>query len=162
MFRVETLELERSLVPDLVVYLGSEADPAGLGERLDSRGDVHRVAEDIRSGTLDVTEMNPHPHRQGGLTIDGFRLVPATLKFHRALDRIQGVRELEEETVSKGLDLATPMRLHEGSNQYLLLAKHSKRARLILVGLGREPRKVGEHYRREATMSSHASPSTRD
>lgn len=35
------------LVVDLIVHGAGDADPAGLGQRLDARGNVHAVAEDI-------------------------------------------------------------------------------------------------------------------
>jgi len=40
----EWLELQRQLVLNLVVDTAGDADPAGLGDRLDPRGDVDAVA----------------------------------------------------------------------------------------------------------------------
>ncbi len=53
----ERTVIEIELVPDLVVDGLRNADRAGLGERLESRGDVDAIAEDIIAVDDDVAEV---------------------------------------------------------------------------------------------------------
>jgi len=54
----EREERERELVTDLVVHAAGHADPAGLGRRLQARGDVDPVPQEVLPLHHDVPEVD--------------------------------------------------------------------------------------------------------
>src|SRR5439155_16636135 len=54
------LEREIELVAHLVAYEAIDANPAGFGQRLESRRNVNTIAVDVATVLDDVAEINPH------------------------------------------------------------------------------------------------------
>ncbi len=53
------LERDRQLVAHLIAHHPADADPAGLGQSLQPRGDVDAVAENVVAVVDDVAEIDP-------------------------------------------------------------------------------------------------------
>ena len=75
------------LVANLIEHRAGDADPTGVGERLDARGDVDAVAEHVAVAHLDVTEMQADADldapvgRRGGIAL---RPVPSGSRWRSA------------------------------------------------------------------------------
>jgi hypothetical protein len=106
----QILESVGQLVADLISHHPRDADPARLGEGLQTRRDIHAVAEDVVGLDDDVAEIDPDPEpdpavlRQTGLAID-----------HRALhlggapDGVDDALEFRQRPVTGRLDDAAGM-----------------------------------------------------
>ena len=106
--------------------------------------------------------MDAYPNSKYGRTFPGVPFVEVPLEIDRALDRIEGVRELEKKTIPDRLDLSTPMDFEKAVDQPLLLSEQPQRGRLVLLGERREPYDVGEYDGSEPPVSGHESALTPD
>ena len=104
---------DREIEPPLDLAIGvlGQTDRAGLGDPLQSRGDVDAVAHQIAVGLLDdVAEMNADAEfyaalgRQAGVALD-----EAVLHLDRAAHGVDHAAELDEAAVAGALDDATMM-----------------------------------------------------
>ena len=77
------------------------------------------------------------------------------LEIDRALDSVQRIGELGEDSIPDRLDLATVMDLKKGPKPPLLLLDQAKRSRFIDLGEGSVPHDVGEHDGSESTGAGH-------
>src|SRR6266851_9777680 len=97
----ERTVIEIELVPDLVVDGLRNADRAGLGERLESRGDVDAIAEDIIAVDDDVAEVDADPQLEAALgrygIVDRTRCL---LHLDRAAQRIDDARKIRQQAVA--------------------------------------------------------------
>ena len=80
------------LVANLIEHRTGDADAAGVGERLDARGDVDAVAEDVAVAHLDVTEMQADAHLDAPLRPPSEALRSHQRRLNRdgAAHRLQG------------------------------------------------------------------------
>jgi hypothetical protein len=104
----QIIEFDRKLVADLVVDSARDAKPARLTKRLQPRGDVHAVAENVARVDDDVTDIDANAKRKPLLF--WHRLVAGrvpALHRDRARDGFHGAREFHEHAVTRRLDDAT-------------------------------------------------------
>ncbi|MGA8302252.1 MAG: hypothetical protein WA691_06145 [Thermoplasmata archaeon] len=94
---------------------------AGLGCRLDSGRDIHRVSEDVALALFDVPQMNPYPKLDRPYIRLGVPLMPMLLDVDRALDSMEGAVEFREKPVAHRFYFASVMGREEGTNQSGLL-----------------------------------------
>ena len=95
--RTEILEGKAQLVEHLIAHHAADADPARLGQRLQARGDVDTVAEDVVPIDDDVADIDADAKVDplfGRHT--GIALGHATLHVDRAAHRIDDAGELEQ------------------------------------------------------------------
>jgi hypothetical protein len=98
-----------------------DADTSRFRERFDSSRKIHRISEDVVRPLFDVPEMNPDAQLDGrapGLRIAFLEML---MDVDGALDRAQSAVELDQEPVSRRLDLASLVSLEKGTNEPLLL-----------------------------------------
>ena len=117
----------------------------GFRQRLDPGRDIHRVPKDVGTRVLHVPQVDADPHAQLGGSFSGVSLFDVPLKIHRALDRVQGVREFDQQSISDCLDPSAPMDLQESSDQPFLVSEEAQSGALVLLGERRVPRDVREH-----------------
>src|SRR5262249_45815026 len=67
----ERAVIEIELVPALVVHRLRDADGAGLGERLEPRGDVDAITENIVAIDDHIAKIDPDPQLQAALWWEG-------------------------------------------------------------------------------------------
>jgi hypothetical protein len=100
----QILESKGQLVADLVSHHPRDADPAGLCERFQARGDIDAVAKDVVVLDDDVTEIDPDPEadpavlRHSGLAVDH-----RPLQLGGAAHRVDDAREFGQKPVAGGL-----------------------------------------------------------
>ena len=95
----ERLESQIELALDLVVDIARDADPAGLRQPLQARGDVDAVAEDVVAVDDDVAHVDADTKSE----IAGAGR-HRRLHRHRACHCIDRARELCQHAVASGLD----------------------------------------------------------
>src|SRR5205823_14268244 len=104
------LENIRELVADLVAHDPRDADPARFGQCLQPRRDVDAVAIDVVILGDDVAQIDPDAELDSPLDGDaGIALGHRVLHLDRAMHRVDDAGELDEETVTGGLDDAATM-----------------------------------------------------
>jgi len=106
----QILEDEGQPVADVVMHRIGDEHPAGIGERLDARGDVDAVAIEIVALDDHVAEIDADAQLDAAVRPDssvplGHRL----LHRDRAAHRVDDAGELDEEAVAGGLDDAPPV-----------------------------------------------------
>ena len=124
--------------------------PPGSAKGSIREGDVHRVPHDVVLLPDDVPYVDPDPEndalpRGGECVPSGHRL----LDFHCASHRLHRAREFDQEPVAERLDLPTPMRGEERSNDRLVLRAQPQGLLLVALAQFRESYEVGEHDRGE-------------
>ena len=143
----EILEGQRQLVLHVVAHGARDADAARLGQRLESRGDVHAVTVNVVILDDDVAEIDPDPEPD----LPVRRHVPsalrhALLQLDRAADGVDHTGELDQRAVAHELDDAAvvlgDLRLDEVPAQGL---ERGERARLV----GRHEPRVADDVRSE-------------
>jgi hypothetical protein len=149
-------EIEPSL--DLPVGLLREADPAGLGDALQPRGDIDAVAHQVAVAFLDhVAEMDADPKFDALVRRD-----PSVALDHRPLDFngqvhcVDDTPELDDAAVAGALDDA-PMVDRDGRIDQVAAQRPQPRQNPVLVGSGK-PRiadDVGHQDRRELSSLAH-------
>ncbi len=99
----EILEADVEPVADLFAHCGGDADAAGLRDRLETRGDIHAVAEDVVVLDDHVAEIDADAIQQA--TVRAFvTLRHRTLKVSRATDCLGDALEFHQHSVAGGLD----------------------------------------------------------
>ena len=121
-------------VANMVVGGAREADPAGFGQRLESRRHVHAVPEDIALLGDDVAHMEADAELEsppaGNVAV---AVAHAALDPDDALDGLDRAREFEEEAVAHALDHAPAMGAHGGLDDATVdLADKGERSRVVL------------------------------
>jgi len=98
-------EPDRQFASDLVAHRGRDANPAGLGNRLQPGGDVDRVAEQVCSLDDHVADMDAdaEPH---GFALGHARIFRGQSLLHRdgALHGIDGTGEIGDDAVAGGVE----------------------------------------------------------
>ncbi len=97
--------IEIELVPDLLVDRLRNADGTGLGERLESGGDVDAIAEDVVAVDDDVAEIDPDPQLE--TTVDRNGIIDRTrclLHLDGAIQRVDDARKIRQQAVACGAD----------------------------------------------------------
>ena len=150
----DVLELGRAEVPDgeieppldLPIGVLGQADPAGRGDPLQSRGDIDAVAHQIAVSLLDdVAEMNADAKidaalgRHAGVAFD-----EAVLHLDGAAHRVDDAAKLDEAAVAGALDDAPVMRGDGGIDQ--IAAQRPEPCERALFVRAREPA-VADHVR---------------
>ena len=150
------------LIPNLVEHLLRDADPTPVGIRNNSRGDVHRVPEDVPAPPLHIPHVNPDSQLKRGA--DGARgtLAQLSLDVYGALRGSESAFELHEESIPCRFDLPAPVRWKQRSDQLFLLSQPGQGRRFIGLGRGRETGQVGEHDGSEPTRLDHGPRVGRD
>ena len=125
--------------PHLPISVLGQADRAGLGDPLQSRGDIDAVAHQVAVGLLDhIAEMDADPEfyaalrRQARVALDH-----AALHFDRAAHRVDHAAELDEGAVTGALDDATVMHGDGGINQVAAQRPKSRQGAILVCP--REP-----------------------
>src|SRR5205823_3136675 len=96
---------------DLIAHHARDADAPGVGQRLQSRGDVDAVAKQVRPFDNDVTEMNANT--QSHLLDGGAMLVFGGERFldcDSAFDGVDRAGEVRYHAVPGGVEDPAPMR----------------------------------------------------
>ena len=140
-----------------------EANPAGRGDALETRGDIDAVAHEVVVGLLDhVAEMNADAEldaaifRQAGVAFDH-----AFLHLDRASHRVDHAAELDQRAIAGALDDA-PVMHGDGRVEEVAAQSPEPRERALLVGAG-EPAvtdNVRDQDRRDLSRFRHAAPSS--
>lgn len=152
-------ELEGYLVSNLDVNPVGKADAARVGEGLNPRGDVDRAPEDVGPDSLDISHLNANPDSKRPGAFANVAFVDGALEVDPALDRVEGVGELDEEAVSRGPELAAVMGREDRPDQSLLLLQQLQRPRFVGLGKRDKSGDVGEHYGGESARPGRAPPS---
>src|SRR4029077_10413216 len=108
--RAEVLEGKAQLVQHLIAHDPADADPAGIGQRFQSRRDVNAITEDIVAVDDDVADVDADAKVEplvGGNT--RVALGHAALHFNRAAHCIDHAREFHQQAVPGRLDDAAVM-----------------------------------------------------
>ena len=97
----EIAERQRELVAHLLVDAGRQHDRARLGQPLQARGDVDRVAEHVVVGDDDVAEMQADAEGLAAIGRQaGIALGHAALQLDRRAHRLDGAAELDQHAVA--------------------------------------------------------------
>jgi hypothetical protein len=94
-------ERVRQLVPDLIPHGSRNANPAGLGERLEARRDVHSVAKDVFVFDDHVAKIDPDPKLDPLFVSQlGVAIEHPTLHFGGTLHGINNAEEFCEHAIA--------------------------------------------------------------
>jgi len=111
----EILEREAQLVEHLIADDPADADSSGLGHRLQPRGDVDTVAEDVVALGDDVAEIDADAPCDALILRDTVRAPRRTLlNLDRAAHCFYGARKLDEDPIAHRFDDATCMLSNDG------------------------------------------------
>lgn len=123
------------LVPYLGVDLLRDADSALLREIHDPGGDVDSVPEDVAIPMDHISHVNPYPDKNP-LIPPGrpVMLAEGGLDLAGAVNGLESAFELDEESVTDCLYLATLVVLEDGPNQRVVLFEELERERFISLG----------------------------
>src|SRR5713101_6903691 len=106
----EVLVAERQLALDLIVHDAGDADAAGVGETLQSRGDVDAIAVDLLALDHHVAEIDAnaefHPARRLQIRI---LALERRLNLDRAIHRLDHAGEVSQHAVASGVHEAPAM-----------------------------------------------------
>ena len=136
--RAEIADLEIEPPLDLPVGVLGDADPSGLGDPLQARGDIDAVAHQIAVALLDhVAEMDADPKFDALVRRDpSVALDHRPLDFNGAVHRVDDAAELDNCAVAGALDDAAVV--HGDGRIDQVAAKRPKpRQNPILVGAGK-------------------------
>jgi hypothetical protein len=147
----------------LVAHHSADADPAGLGQRLQSCCDVHAVTEDVLVLGNHVAEVDPEPELDPRRRRDSrVAIRHAPLHFHPASDGIDHARELRQEAVASVLDDAAAVLRDLGIDQHTEMSfEPLVRPLFIRPHQARIPRHVGGEDSGEAADRGHLSRGVR-
>ncbi len=133
--RAEVLEPGLQLRLHLVVDGAGDPDSAGIGDTLQARRDVDAVAMDVVAFDDHVAQINADAEDDPlvvGLIGGAFR--HAFLDFDSALDGFDDARELDQQSVARGLDDAAPTARDGRFDQIIEMGVETRtRSRLILA-----------------------------
>src|SRR5258705_12371943 len=140
-------ELDLDLASNLIVRRRRDADTSRLSNALKPRGDVDTVPENVIALDQDVTEIDPDPEQHTPVLRDAFiSLSHHSLHGHRALDRIDHRRKLEQHAVPRGLDETAPVFGPESVGDRAVFAERAGGADLVEAHEPRVTRHVSSHY----------------
>ena len=151
-------ERQGELVAHLLVDAGRQHDRAGLGQALQARRDVDRVAEHVLVGHDDVAEMQADAEGLAALGgRAGVALDHAALQLDRRAHRLDGAAELDQHAVAHRLDDAAMEALDHRRHQ-LGEMRTQVDERPLLVGAHQAAVAVdvGEQDGRETTVGARA------
>ena len=144
----QVLHLHVQLVPDMSVGGLREADTSRFRERLNARCDVDAVAEYILTPTDHITRVKPDPHQEPPVLSDVLiPLVKTFLDVHGTRDRLQHARELHQEPVAHGLDLASAVGRKQIADRVVVLRQKLQRYPFVPLNKTRIADNVGDHQR---------------
>ena len=105
LLRAEILEGKAQLVQDLIAHDPADADPARIGQRLQPRGDIDAIAEDVVAVDDDVADIDADAKVESLIGCNAcVALRHAALHVDRAAHRIDDAREFHQQAVTGGLD----------------------------------------------------------
>jgi hypothetical protein len=137
----ERTEIESELVFDLIVDRLRDADGAGLGECLESGGDIDAIAKDVVAVDDDITEIDPDPQLQAALGWNGVvDCARCPLHLDRATQRVDHAQKIRQHAVACRADNPPAMRCDQRVDGRAQLIQGTMRAGLILT---HEPAKTG-------------------
>ena len=148
---------EGYLVPDLVEHRTADADPGGLREGFNARGDVHCVSKEVASLVDDVPQVNPDSELDSLGSRPLVMIEEHTLYVNRAFQRLERARELHEEAIPHSVDLAAAVRLEDRTHERALGFQETKGEGLVPLGEGRITHHIGEHDGGEPSGRGHDS-----
>src|SRR5918994_2115877 len=100
----------RKLVANMIAHRAREANPAWLGQRLQSRGDIDAVAVDVVAVDDHVADIDPDAKFDAAVYwFGGIALSHRALHLDCTAHRIDDASEFDEEAVAGGLDSPTVM-----------------------------------------------------
>ena len=160
--RAEIADLEIESPLDLPIGVVGDADPSGLGDPLQPRGDIDAVAHQIAVDLLDhVAEMDADPKFDALVRRD-----PSVALDHRPLDfdgaahRVDDAAELDDAAVAGALDDA-PVMHGDGGIDQVAAQTPEPRQNPVLVRSG-EPAvadDIRDQNRRDLPGLAHRAPS---
>ena len=157
---------DREIEPPLHLTIGvlGETDRAGLGDALQSRGDIDAVAHQIAVGLLDdVAEMDADAKLDAALRRHaGIALDHAVLHLDRAAHRVDHAAELDDAAVAGALDDAAVMRGDGGIDEIAAEAPQPRQGAILVRR--REPAvadDIGDQDCSELARFPHGAPSGR-
>src|SRR5690348_2427594 len=134
---------EIELVAHLIAYHPTDANTSRLGQRLETRGDIHPVAEDVAVLDNDIAEIDAHAkldppfRRDASVARRHF-----ALRFDRAPYRIDDAGKFDEEPIASGFNDAAPMFLDLRIAQ--LATDRPQRGERAFLILAHQPRIAGD------------------
>ena len=150
----QMLEVEVQLALDLVVDVARDADPAGLGQALQTGGDVHAVAVDVVALDDDVADVDADPIEN--LTVLGHACVAlphGALELDGEAHRVDDAGELHQGAVAHELDGAAAVLRGLWLDELLAVGlERGERARLVLAHQAAIADHVGGEDRRQPTF----------
>jgi hypothetical protein len=148
-------------VADLVAHRPGNADPSGLGERLQARCDIDSVAEDVAVFGDHVAEVDADPEPDAPLVGDhGLTVDHPALHFGGAAHRVNDAPEFREQAVAGILDDAAPVLRDLWIDQLTEMRLQALvRAFLIRPHQARIARHIGGEDRGETAGRGHGSSS---
>ncbi len=105
----EIVEGEVEAAGGVFLDAGRDADAAGLGERLEARGDIDAVAEDVAILDDNVADIDADAELDAVVRYAGVALGHRLLPVGRAAQRVDDAGEFDEEAVAGGFDDAAAM-----------------------------------------------------
>ena len=129
---------------------------AGSREALETRGDIHTVAEHVIALDDDIAQVHANSKDQVGRRRRAF--VPcrdAFLNADRALDRVDRAREFRQNAVAGGLENPPAMRLDRRiENAISNGMQRGKRADFVRLHQPGKADDIGGHYRSEPAANA--------
>src|SRR5215813_1652408 len=128
------LERERELALDLIVRGARDADPAGLGQAFETRGDVHAVAIQPLALDDDIAQIDPDakPHLPRGRQ-RGVARPERTLNLDGGLDGVHDAGEVGQDVVTRGVDDPSALTGDRGADDLAILRECADRCQLVLA-----------------------------
>ena len=106
----QIIEGDVEAVAHLLVRRGAEANPARLGQRFETGGDIDAVAEDVAILNDDVADIDAHAKFDAPLRpcrgVAGYHLA---LHFDGAAHRVDDAGKLDKKAIAGSLNNSAPM-----------------------------------------------------
>ena len=148
----ELLRVELDLVEHEIVHVLREADAARPGQGLKAGRYVDALAEGVVLVEVDVAEVDADPHEEGQTGILLIVLVQPVLNLHGALEGLDRILEIEEESVADSLDDFAVMAFGDARDEVVVVVEELQRSRLVVLHHAGESGDVRVHYGREAVV----------
>ena len=143
---------ELDFVEDLVVDILRKADAAGLGQRLQPRGDVDALAQGVVFEEVDISQMHADPDEEREVPVLLVVRIEFVLYLHRALEGFDRVLEIDEKSVAYGLDDRAVMAAGDFADQIVMEREQNERGRLVPLHHPGESRDIRVHYGGETVI----------
>ena len=150
----------QQFVPDMVAHSPGNADPAWLGERFETRGDIDAVAENVVAFDDHVAKVDADAKLDASIVwLVGIAANHSALDFGGATHRVHDTPEFREKTVAGVFDHTAPLLGDLRIDQLGEMRPHAL-VRALFVGAhqARVAGHIGGEDRGETADSGHCSP----